>query len=119
MVCILDGMHLVFMVCILHAIHLSIYPSIHLSIYSNSTTPPSHTCIHTCTHSYVHARARTHTHILTQMAAHTYAQIPVSDAIKHEWPKEPMHLCTNTDQAGFQFYDAMVFYTPYTLDHTH
>lgn len=35
-------------------------------------------------------------------------QIPVSDKIIHEWPKEPLHLCTNTDQHGFQFYDAMV-----------
>jgi len=35
-------------------------------------------------------------------------QIPISDKISHEWPKEPVHLCTNTDQQGFTFYDAMV-----------
>lgn len=35
-------------------------------------------------------------------------QLPISDKILHEWPKEPLHLCTNTDQAGFTFYDAMV-----------
>ena len=34
-------------------------------------------------------------------------QIPISDKISHEWPKEPVHLCTNTDQQGFTFYDAV------------
>ena len=35
-------------------------------------------------------------------------QLPVSDQITHAWPAEPTHLCTNTDQKDFTFYDAMV-----------
>jgi hypothetical protein len=43
-------------------------------------------------------------------------QIPVSDKITHEWPKDPLHLCTNTDQHGFSFYDAV---NTHTHTHTH
>ena len=47
-------------------------------------------------------------------------QIPVSDKITHEWPKDPLHLCTNTDQHGFSFYDAVYKHArAHTHKHTH
>ena len=34
--------------------------------------------------------------------------VPTHHDNKHEFPKEPLHLCTATDMKGFTFYDTMV-----------
>jgi len=34
--------------------------------------------------------------------------VPTHHDNRHEYPKEPLHLCTATDMKGFTFYDTMV-----------